>query len=682
MSGCTRGDQAVVGEPTRVPGASEVVSVETAVGGIAAQQQNVAEIFGELDSACTIFMPTPWCGYFSSSNKTFASYSIVASQNNLSCTGWFIGPNLFVTAGHCGASATAGLTSIVYRGTSRSAPPGQGATTRSAWTLYPPVVPPAPQPSCKLLMSSLQQDETALYRGGVDILVYGCSNVTGPHGSIAPGLLLGSLDFDIRDANVGETVYRLWVNPVFASPYNGADHLLISRATNAAGAFTTITSNTEHFGYQHALAYTDSTCANKGSSGSPGLSESWNRTLQAPLSDAGPNPDQPCAIGTKSVKATALFTEWYQDPRWALQLNTSYLESLGLLPQHYWGYQDKDHNEVLDIQEDFQLKVGEIDRAYYFYNFDSAQQNAFWRTQAFSNIFKNQVTPQGIPYGIAHIQTDTNASPVGAEGKFSETLLRHDTFPLQASTTYRVNMRLEVFSASGPNALQFRAGATNASVVTIPTPLGVTRPSFKFTTGPQACNLSSALGSCGIRFEAVNPTNAGALPLLSADLSNLSISKETARDVVIDFDTLDSRGSWRNQNTNSRGLILPDGISSVQNGPPDFAGVVVDDPARAQSVDWPLTNEHLDLTVGDSYTIFFRAKASSGTLTGNAEVFTSGGSVLATLPNWSATSSWGPELALGPFVAQSDSRVHFGPNSFATSPTGHILIDNIRIHRN
>ena len=145
------------------------------------------------------------------------------------------------------------------------------------------------------------------------------------------------------------------------------------------------------------------------------------------------------------------------------------------------------------------------------------------------------------------------------------------------------------------------------------------------------------------RFQAVNPSHSLVQPLLSADLSVLSISKETARDVMIDFDTHDSRGSWRNMNTGTRALILPDGVGSTPNQPPDFAAAITDDPGRGIGSDWPIMNEHLDLTQGGSYTVFFKVKNSSavGSITGDAEVFVGGtGTILAQTTGFSATCTW------------------------------------------
>lgn len=663
-------------DPTGPEPEGALPEIATTASGIAAQQQDVAEIFGELDAGCTIGAPSPWCGYFSNANKTLVSYAVTKLSGGSSCTGAFIGPNLYMTAGHCGAQSIT-PTSITYQGTARSRAPGAGATSASRWNVG----------SCAFVLGSIQQNATALYRGGADVNLHYCPNVLDSHGrSVPPGLLLGDLDFDNRDVPVGEQVWRLWWNPVVAAPYNSGDHLMISRATGPGGTpVSTIQSTNTRYGYQNALSYTDSTCVNGGASGSPGLSENWLRIVEGPLSMSNVNnPGLPCGFGAKSTKTTAIFSEFYLDPNWAsVQMNGTFIQSLGMQPHTYWGFQDENHNNVFDFQEDLEKIVGEVDRQYFWYNFDSARRNALWRTLAFTNVFTDHVTPPAPPFGIVHLQTDTNSTPVTAEGMYAETLFRLDSFPLKANTSYRVNLKLNVLSASGASVLQFRAGSQ--APIAIPTPLGVSRATFRFTTGAQACDKVLAPGACGIRFEAVNPANSTTAPLLSADLNTLSVSKEDAnRDVFFDFDTSDNRGSWRNQNTNARALILPDGISATPNGVPDFALAVTDDPARAQSVDWSALNEHLDLVPGESYTIFFRAKSTrtTGTIAGAAEAFTPSGVVLSALNNWAVGSAWSTEFALGPFVAAPDTRVHFGAFNFGANTTDHILIDQIRVHRN
>lgn len=643
--------------------------VSTSVEALHSQQADVAEIFGEVDSGCTIGNSSPWCGYFSSANKTFASYAV--TKNSQGCTGAFIGPNLFLSAAHCGASvATPNV--ITYLGTSRTRP-GQGATTRSEWGTG----------SCSFLLGSTQQDSSVLYRGAVDINLYYCSNVIDTHGrSVPPGMLMGMLDFDVRNVALNEQVWRLWWNQVFVAPYSQANHLLISRGTQAGGVpATSIQNQSDPYGYQNMLFYTDNTCTNQGASGSPSLSENWLRILGGPQSEGnGGTGDVPCGTVSSGAPAHSIFEDFYLDPRWAsFQMNTSQVLSLGLQPTRYWGYQDRDHNSVLDIQEDLE-GVGEQDRPYFFYNWDSRRQNALWKALGATNPFADQVTPPGPPYGIIHLESGTNSHD--NVQVYAETLWRNDTFPFQPNSNYRVQLRTFVNSASSGSALQIRFGSF--APYSIPTTPGIARLNFLVSTDGRVCNMNSSPENCGIRIEAVNPSNSPTIPLISAELYTLSVTKEDVnRDFLMDFDDADKRGGWRNQNTGSRALILPDGIAAATNSVADFALAVTDDPARGAATDWTALNEHLDFITGQSFTVFFRARTSyAGTLKLQARAVTGSGVVLAWLSSMTISSAWSSEIMLGPFTAQTDTRLLFGASDFSAGANEHILIDNIRIHRN
>ena len=417
-----------------------------------------------------------------------------------------------------------------------------------------------------------------------------------------------------------------------------------------------------------------------GASGSPGLSETWTRILTAPLTDGGaPGGNVPCGNFARSVKVRDLFPNLYVDPIYrSTQLNNAYLLGLGLVPTRYFGKVDRDGNYMFDMHEDIEVAEGEIDRPYFFYNWDSRRQNTLWTMLAASQVYTDNISPPGPAYGIVHLESNT--IPVSNQ-PFAETLLRHDTFPLEPSTNYRVNMRLNILAASHSSALQFRAG--NMAPVSIQTVPGMTRVAFRFTTpSTLSCDLVSTPEQCGVRIEAVNRSQIMTTPLISADLTTLSVTKENAsRDVVFDFDDHDKRNSWREGNTGARALILPDGVASALNAVPDWAGAVMNDTGLASGSDWALLNEHLGFVPGESYTVFFKVRASTtGTYTINAHAVNNAGTVLASTSP-SATTSWSGEIALGPFVAGSNMRIRFGANSYSAA-NAHVLVDDVRVRRN
>lgn len=603
------------------------------VWGIASEQPGWADVFGEVDANCRATSgPRGWCGYFTDPNKTFLSYAAVAvGANGGLCSGAFIGPNLLMTASHCGGPE-ATPQSIMYLGTAVARP---GSQTKSLWSLA----------TGNMLLGAIQQDAPPVwYRGAADVQLFYCPDVMVRGQLLPPGLLLGDLDFDLREVSVNEPVYRFWWNSIMDRGNQGnLSHLLISQGmiTNTSGTY----------GFQNTPAYSDNTCANLGASGSPGISATWQRILIGPLDNGGKKDDLnlPCTVGTRGAKAHAIFETFYLDPGlYPVQISPSTISSLGLVPELYLGWQDKDRNNVLDIQQDIELVRGEVARDHYWYNFDSRHRNVLWQQYASTLVFPDQVTPPGPPFGIVHL-----------EATQSETLFRLDTFPLQPNTTYRVNFKLiRVDSAGSSQALQF----SGPSVPSKPIPTRVSqnpvRVTFRFTTGEAP--------RPGIRFEATAP--------IRADIQVLSIIKEGS---VMDFDTVDKRGGWRNQNTSGRALILPDGLTAAFGAPPDFALALTRDSSLPAASDWSAMNEHLALVPGDNYSICFKKKSSGGSLSGRAEAMTGAGVALSSLDFSSSSHAW-EDACLPTFTAQSDTRLRFGSR---TTGGEHILVDSITVTR-
>lgn len=601
------------------------------VWGIASEQPGLADVFGEVDTNCrpTAGGPRGWCGYFTDPNKTFLSYAAVRVAN-LGCSGVFIGPNLLMTASHCGGPQATPV-SITYLGTSVARPQSQ---TVSSWS----------PGACNMLLGAIQQNAPPVwYRGAPDVQLFFCPDVMVRGQQVPPGLLLGDLDFDLRQVSVNEPVYRFWWNPIVNR--GNQDHLLFSQGV--------VTDTSGTYGFQNTPAYSSNTCVNQGASGSPALSPTWQRILIGPLDSGGATVDQPCAASARGAQAHSIFETFYLDPaRFPVQISPSTISSLGLAPALYSGWQDKDRNNVLDIQQDAERVRGEISRDHYWYNFDSRRRNVLWLQSARTVVFPDQVTPPGPPFGILHLEGSwPPAQPVG------ETLFRLDTFPLQPNTSYRVNLKLlRVDSAGSSQALQF--SGPSLSPHSIPTIVSQTpaRITFRFTTG--------AAPQPGIRFDAT--------AAIRADIEVLSIIMEGS---VMDFDTADKRGGWRNLNTSGRALILPDGLTATASGAPDFALALTRDNSLSANSDWSALNEHLALVAGDSYRICFKKRSSGGSLSGRVEAFTGAGAVLSFLDFLSVSNAW-EDVCLPTFTAQADTRLRFGSR---TTSNEHILVDSIAI---
>jgi hypothetical protein len=478
------------------------------------------------------------------------------------------------------------------------------------------------------------------YRGAPDVQLFHCPDVLVRTQLVPPGLLLGDLDFDLREVTVNEPVYRLWWNTIMNR--QNQSHLLISQGV--------ITDTAGTYGFQNTPAYRANTCVNIGASGSPALSPTWQRILIGPLDSGGAEGPLPCSPGSRGAQAHSIFEAFYLDPGlYPFQSSPTTIANLGLSPALYAGWQDKDKNYVLDIQEDYERTRGEVRRDHYWYNFDSRHRNALWREFGSTQVFPDHVSPPGPPYGIVHL-----------EATRSETLYRHDTFPLEAQATYRVSFKLlRVDSTGSAEALQF--AFADPSLLPIPIPTRVsqtpTRVTFRFTTGAS-----------------VKPSiRLNATAAIRADIQALSVIKEGSS---MDFDTVDKRGSWRNQNTSGRALILPDGVTSSANAAPDFALALTRTSSVPLAADWSAVNEDLALVPGDCYRICFDKKSSQGTLNGRAEAVTGGGAMVGL--SFSASSQGWQNTCLPTFEAQPNTRVRLGSRGASGE---HILVDRMTLAR-
>jgi hypothetical protein len=674
------------------------------VWAIKSEQPGVADVFGEVDANCS----TGWCGYFTDPNKTFLSYAVVAvgtSSGGL-CSGAFIGPNLLITASHCGGP-TATPTSITYLGTAAAR---AGSQTVSQWS--------PGLGTCSMLLGAIQQNAPPVwYRGAADVQLFYCPDVSVRGQQVPPGLLLGMLDFDLRQVGVNEPVYELWWNQI--TDRNLQSHLLISQGV--------ITGTTSTYGFQNTPTYSTNICVNGGASGGPTMSAKWHRILIGPLALGGRlyDRDLPCTVGTQAAQAHSIFEKFYLDPSlYPVQISANTISTLLRLPPAlYAGWQDRDANYVLDIQEDYERTRGEINRDQYWYNFESRHQNALWRTFGSSVIYPDQLAPTGLPYGIAHLEAAPAALPAPGPGQpvplSGETLLRDDTFPLLPDTTYRVSFTLlRVDSAASTQALQFSGASIAPQTIQTSVSQNPVPVIFRFTTGQTTVP--------GIRFDATAP--------IRADIEFLSIIQEGS---VMDFDTVDKREPWRNQTTSGHALILPDGVTAGSGAVPDFALALTSNNASGAqclaqcerdeaacvpdceaerdlcqqrgglpasecepaflrckkgcapqlaacrekcriSEDWSAVDEHLALVPGDSYKICFKKKASAGTLKGRSETVNATRAVLSRVAFSANSSNW-DDACLPVFTAQPGTKLRYG---LQTSGREHILIDNITITRN
>ncbi|MBX3193113.1 MAG: trypsin-like peptidase domain-containing protein [Labilithrix sp.] len=346
------------------------------------------------------------------------------------CSSTMIGPNIVLTAAHCGPaeaapSQTSGLTFMTYRA---------NETERNTETFQ-----------CRRLIHGWPRHDLAV--------LYCDPNAAG----VSPGDKYGYLDFETRAPAVGDSVYSIWWNAVD----NGATGSTMVPLYSAGKV--TQTNATIWSGILGAPAGTPvgikmDTWAQPGASGSSNVDANTHRILVGPTTLA--NQDQPV--------------------RWAFSMRT-YLDSELLAPGEYTGagflenvkesnfpagsYDfaryvgkvDKSVNGVFDVQEDIERQRGENRRTSYGLGFDSRRRNQLWET------------------GFVAIDPVAKETPIPYVG--AGLVLRHRFLNLKPNTSYRVGVKVKTNSAGNGSALSVgfeRSNQAAWSVANLATTPGTT----------------------------------------------------------------------------------------------------------------------------------------------------------------------------------------------------------------
>lgn len=526
---------------------------------IAQEQPGLADILGD-DTGC----PGQFCGYFQDPNRTYASHA-VGMYGWKSCTGAFIGPNIFMTAAHCAGQPVVQFMSYLDNG------------ARHEYGFY-----------CQgTLTQSLEIAGDPAYKGSGDTRLVYCPDINVNGTVLPPGVHFGYLDFDLRLAPLQTQVYQIWNNPVQSL---GQHHML-----HSAGR---ITSNTTRYftpPYQDPIFYTADVCTNQGASGAPSLSADWHRILIGPHAIGGNTQTQSCGVGASGVQAQSLFDKWYIDVSkvpWHMEPNL--IASFGLVPGSYDGYQDKNHNYVFDIQQDIEALRGEAARDHYWLGFESRRRNATWSRGPAAVFYTDHLAAPAPPYGILH-HDSTQANRIIAK-----------RLPLPSYRAIRIAFQSRRFRGGWLQVRIRHADGTVVSTNAFPDSGAVAKwHRLRMSTGANPVELELyAMGD------------------LKVDLWDLSVIVDGA---AMDFDTMDQREGWRNGNTSARAFIVPRGTGSG----PDWALAVLRDTSRAVASDWGAINEHLALTPSSRYRFCFQHRSPSGWGSGRVEVMDPTGTYLA-----------------------------------------------------
>ncbi len=312
-------------------------------------------------------------------STSYASPAVFTGGDSApTCSGAMIGPNVLMTAAHCGIRDSIKIEFRGYADANRTRPFVDAFR-------------------CSYMLQTF--DKT-------DLVLYWCA----PNGADNPGDVYGYLDFETRAPAIGDDVYSLWTNPVGST----GTHLLYSE-----GEVTSVT-HTGWFTEGTATGTTTSTWSDHGSSGSPQLDANTHRILIGPTSTGTAD-----GSGRNALSIARYFSRGSVDSD-AADINSTLLTSLGLTPASYRGSVDEDRDQLFDVVEDAERYAGENAKRQFYLGFDSARRRAFWTHGGDVTIDPT--------FAYAHIER-----PVDPFRPGQAVVLRYDRLSLAAGRTYRVS---------------------------------------------------------------------------------------------------------------------------------------------------------------------------------------------------------------------------------------------------
>jgi hypothetical protein len=562
-------------------------------------------------------------------NATFMSASMPTMDFG-SCSAEMIGPNVGLSASHCGDSTTHVLSFYTYR--------NLGTTADSE------------DFSCQQLVNTF---------GDSDMLVMYCPpNAAG----VSPGDKYGYLDIDHSAPAINNLVYSYWYNNI--TSLGGGLFQIYS-----TGAVTSITDSI--WGPPNAsliskpLGIGMNTWTSGGGSGSPNLSAASNRLWVGPT-DTGPGTEGPGrdALSLKSYLEQGTVPGWTDGSGYHSGLNGTAIQSLGLAPSSYSGRLDKNNDYLIDIQKDLEVPRGENARDWYDLGFFSERRNALWTASSAVTFDPLFGSTNGSFNGAIHINS-VNPPTAGV------TILSHTGLHLKANTTYRVTYQANTSNAGAYVNLVARSGGViQASHTLSLNPSGGSYVQDSFSISTVSANSELAL---------VAMTSQGT-GTLTSDIVALSVVEQNS---VMNFDTQDKRQHWRNDNNGRRAVIVPDGETT---GTPNWAALAMPTTPFPAGGDWPLRNRQLAILGASTqgtpwYQYCFDHKVGPATgVFADTDVRTmrllSSGTQVGYV-NFSPTATWANTCTPPIHATSGDNNIQFG---FGGSNIAHgYYIDNVTI---
>lgn len=302
------------------------------------------------------------------------------------CSATMIGPNILMTAAHCGSPANALAEFYVY---SQEDPNGK-YFSRDGY-------------NCEYLLNSWPE---------TDLILWYCAP---GHENVSPGDRYGYLDFDFAygpdnkldvaasraRVTPGKPIYSYWWNFFGGWPTNDVNMFYSAgtiRGSNLAGHWFNpgrVIASDPDLGQcgegddDLAAAMQADIYSHGGSSGSAMISGghglAGRRIISGPTSVAAPEGRARTMLPMIEYMASAVIQTPDKYPckvtTASPMINGAYIASkFELASAAYRGLVDKDGNGVLDIQQDIEKKNGESKRPFYWFGFDSHRSNVLWTT--------------------------------------------------------------------------------------------------------------------------------------------------------------------------------------------------------------------------------------------------------------------------------------------------------------
>ena len=591
------------------------------------------------------------------------------------CSGTMIGPNVMMTAGHCGG-------------------PNKNATFRLYTAANTQITESF---SCQYLLTTWPD---------TDLQLYWCSaNTNSEH----PGDKYGYLDFDIvvdpvsglfnysasrNLLTMGTDLYSIWMNPIdslgpgwysiyskgeisnlnypswYTPNINTGGNYLCGNSGCVGG--NTPDQNCDLGGCgqpcnggtcqgrpSQALGVGTDLWAQPGVSGSSQIREATHRILVGPLSVSAND-----ARGRSSLSIA-------DDLYWAItdanvgcptccvpcvadQINQTLLSSLGISnPAFYYGWADGTLDGVFDVQHDLERLRGENSREWYWLGFESNRRNGIWDKHAPAVVTFYISDPS---FGQAYLST------LGQTGTGYIPVLSHERLNLTSERYYRISFLtyLTQFQTSTPIRVCLEGSEIHCAD---------SNP-LMWTWGKNVFRLWASPGA-KLRFYLQKGTE-----LYLAEVALISDS------VQMNFDSHDKRSLWSNWNIGGQARIWPNGKTSSTQ--PDWAGVAYRDSSRPLNDDWSLSSSLLAIDGGSNYRVCFEYRNSdrdplTGNIQGKVRMLNEFGEISNSTTLFSPGTNWVQTCTLWFSVPTDDNRLQFGVQASDSGAKGAYLVDNIVI---